>query len=102
MSTTCRTLEEADASGVQCCVHVCHETFLYVVRLVWERRKRLPTYAQPCLAKKATTSDMIVLAESEKPCLDRRSLAPTETCTLRRVVFSNKLVTSRRKAVLGF
>ena len=38
----------------------------------------------------------------QKPCLDRRSLAPTETCTLRLVSFSNKLVTSIRKPVLGF
>lgn len=54
-SATCRTLEQADASGLKQCIHAFHETFLYVVRLVRERRKRLPAYIQPCLGQNATT-----------------------------------------------
>ena len=41
---TCRTLEQADASGLEQCIHAFHESFLYVVRLVRERRKHLSAY----------------------------------------------------------
>ena len=65
LSATCRTLEQADASGLEQRIHAFHETFLYVVRLVRERRKHLPTYTYPCIGQHNTTQAVSRLKETK-------------------------------------